>query len=240
MSKSRGNVVNPDEIVQTYGADTLRGYLMFIGPWDEGGPWNPRGIEGISRFLARVWALVTEPADARPAARGGTAAALSARDLEYWMHRTIRRVTDDMEGFRFNTALAALMEFTGVLQSVKGLPLGREPLWHQAVKTLVLLLAPLCPHIAEELWVEHLGQPYSVHDQPWPAYDPAKATAERIALVLQVNGRVRDRVEVEAGISEEQARQVALSSPRVRRHLDGKTVTRVIVVPGRLVNVVVQ
>jgi len=240
MSKSRGNVVNPDEIVQKYGADTLRGYLMFIGPWDEGGPWNPRGIEGISRFLARVWALVTEPAHARPAVRGGTAAAVSTRDLEYWMHRTIRRVTEDIDGFRFNTALAALMEFASVLQSVKGLPLGREPLWHQAVKTLVLLLAPLCPHIAEELWVEHLGQPYSVHDQPWPAFDPAKATAERIALVLQVNGRVRDRVEVEADISEERAREVALASPRVRQYLDGKTVDRVVVVPGRLVNVVVR
>ncbi|MDR7485423.1 MAG: leucine--tRNA ligase [Armatimonadota bacterium] len=236
MSKSRGNVVNPDEIVQQYGADTLRAYLMFIGPWDEGGPWNPRGIEGIARFLARVWALITEPATP---VREPTAP-MRPRDLEYWIHRTIRRVTDDIEGFRFNTAIAALMEFANTLQRVKGTPLAQGPLWDEAVRTLVLLLAPLCPHIAEELWVEHLGQSYSVHVQPWPAYDPQKAAAERITLVLQVNGRVRDRVEVEAAISDQQAREVALASPRVRQYLDGKTVTDVIVVPGRLVNVVVR
>ncbi|MDR7522524.1 MAG: leucine--tRNA ligase [Armatimonadota bacterium] len=236
MSKSRGNVVNPDEIVQQYGADTLRAYLMFIGPWDEGGPWNPRGIEGIARFLARVWALVTEPA--KPVREPTDH--LRPRDLEYWIHRTVRRVTDDIEGFRFNTAIAALMEFANTLQRIKGTPLAEDPLWEEAIRTLVLLLAPLCPHIAEELWVEHLGQPYSVHLQPWPAYDPQKAAAERITLVLQVNGRVRDRVEVEAAISDQQAREVALASPRVRQYLDGKTVTDVIVVPGRLVNVVVR
>jgi len=233
MSKSRGNVVNPDELVQRYGADTLRAYLMFIGPWDQGGPWNPRGIEGVARFLARVWALVAEPAKPAVAEAG-----VPARELEYWMHRTIRRVTDDIEGFRWNTALAALMEYTNLLQRAR--TSAPAPLWDQAVRTLVLLLAPLCPHIAEELWVEHLGGAYSVHDQPWPAYDPAKATAERVILVLQVNGKVRDRVEVDAGISAEAARALALANPKVRQHLDGKTVADVVVVPGRLVNVVAR
>lgn len=236
MSKSRGNVVNPDEFVKKYGADVMRAYLMFIGPWEEGGPWNSRGIEGVARFLARVWALVTEPRRAgEPDAQ-----APSPRDLEYWMHRTIRRVTEDMEGFRFNTAVAALMEFANFLQRAKATPLARAPLWEEALCSLVLLLAPLCPHIAEELWVEYLHQPYSVHNQPWPTFDARKASAERVTLILQVNGRVRDRVEVDAGITDGQAREVALASPRVRQYLDGKTVADVIVVPGRLVNVVVR
>lgn len=237
MSKSRGNVVNPDEFVEKYGADVLRAYLMFIGPWNEGGPWNSRGIEGISRFLARVWALVTEPAKLGD---GTSHEALRPRDLEYWTHHTIRRVTDDLEGFRFNTAIAALMEFSNLLQRARHTALEGMPLWRDAIRALVVLLAPLCPHTAEELWVEHLGQPYSVHTQAWPAYDLRKATAENITLVFQVNGRVRDRVEVESGIGDAQARELALANPRVRQHLDGKTVADVIVVPGRLVNIVVR
>ncbi len=237
MSKSKGNVVNPDEVVQKYGADVLRMYLMFIGPWNEGGPWNTRGIEGSSRFLSRVWTLVTEPA------KPGDVQApdvLRPRDLEYWTHHTIRRVTEDMEGFRFNTAIAALMEFANVLQRAKATPIAGSPMWGHALQSLVLLLAPLCPHVAEELWVEHLRQPYSVHVQPWPVFDPQKAAAEKITLVLQVNGRVRDRVEVEAGITEAQAREIALANARVRQYLDGKTVADVIIVPGRLVNVVLR
>jgi leucyl-tRNA synthetase len=241
MSKSRGNVVNPDEFVEKYGADVLRMYLMFIGPWDEGGPWNSRGIEGIARFLQRVWALVTEPVKSVAAsAEAGQLEAVRPRDLEYWTHHTIRRVTEYMEGFHFNTAIAALMEFSNVLQRAKGSPSARKGLWDEAARCLVLLLAPMCPHLAEELWVEHLGQPYSVHTQPWPVFDPQKATAERITLVLQVNGRVRDRVEVEAGVTEAQARDIALANPRIRQYLDGKTVADVIVVPGRLVNVVLK
>jgi leucyl-tRNA synthetase len=236
MSKSKGNVVNPDEVVQRYGADTLRAYLMFIGPWSEGGPWNTRGIEGIARFLARVWTVVSEPP--KPGAAGGDG--VTERELEYWTHHTIRRVTEDLEAFRFNTAIAALMEFSNVLQRAKSGPLAARPAWREALHTLVALLAPLCPHVAEELWVEHLGQPYSIHTQPWPEYDPQKATAERITLVLQVNGRVRDRVEVEAGISDARAREVAMTNPRIRQYLDGKTVADVIVVPGRLVNVVIR
>ncbi|MDR7420543.1 MAG: leucine--tRNA ligase [Armatimonadota bacterium] len=236
MSKSKGNVVNPDDVVQKYGADTLRAYLMFIGPWDEGGPWNTRGIDGIARFLNRVWTLVAEPP--KPAAGAGDAGP-SERELDYWIHHTIRRVTDDLEAFRFNTAIAALMEFSNVLQRAKGGPLADGPLWQEALRTFVSLLAPLCPHIAEELWVEHLKQPYSVHTQPWPAYDPQKATAERITLVLQVNGRVRDRIEVAAGISDAEARELALGSAKVQQYLNGKSVADVIVVPGRLVNVVV-
>jgi leucyl-tRNA synthetase len=241
MSKSRGNVVNPDDLIDTYGADVLRAYLMFIGPWDEGGPWNPKGIEGIVRFLARVWSLVTEPAPGHAATSGQDGGASArARDLEYWTHRTIQRVTEDLEEFRFNTAIAALMEFSNFLQRVKGTPFAGSALWDEAVRVMVLLLAPLCPHMTEELWVEHLKQPYSVHTQAWPAFDRAKATAEQVTLVLQVNGRVRDRVEVPSGIGEEEARALARTNPRVRQFTDGKEIADIIVVPGRLVNVVTR
>jgi len=237
MSKSRGNVVNPDDLVDTYGADVLRAYLMFIGPWDEGGPWNSKGIEGLVRFLARVWGLVTEP---RARTAQGDGAAPKVRDLEYWTHRTIQRVTEDLEGFRFNTAIAGLMEFSNFLQRVKGTPFAGSALWDEAVRAMVLLLAPLCPHMTEELWVEHLKQPYSVHTQAWPAFDRGKATAEQVTLVLQVDGRVRDRVEVPSGIGEEEARALARTNPRVRQFTDGKEIADIIVVPGRLVNVVTR
>jgi leucyl-tRNA synthetase len=239
MSKSRGNVVNPDDLVERYGADVLRAYLMFIGPWNEGGPWNPQGIEGIVRFLQRVWDLIAEPAPP-VRAHDGAEDAPSARDVEFWIHHTIRRVTEDFESFKFNTAIAAFMEFANFLQRVRAMPAMQAAQWNQAVQTLVLLLAPLCPHIAEELWVEHLGQPYSVHTRSWPTFDAAKATAEQVTLVLQVNGRVRDRLEVPSGITDAEAREAALSNPRVRQFIDGKRVADVIVVPGRLVNVVTR
>lgn len=237
MSKSRGNVVNPDEFVRQYGADVLRAYLMFIGPWDEGGPWNSRGIEGIWRFLTRVWSLVTVPAGE---ASGSAPQAVEASELEYWTHHTVRRVTEQVEGYKFNTAIAALMEYSNVLQRARTSPLLGTPLWNEALRTLVLLLAPICPHTAEELWVEHLGGSYSVHTQPWPSFDPVKATAKQVTLVLQVDGRVRDRIQVAAGITDAEAREVAMASPRVRQFLAGKTVTDVIVVSGRLVNIVVR
>lgn len=242
MSKSRGNVVNPDEFVRRYGADVLRVYLMFIGPWDEGGPWNSRGIEGIWRFLARVWSLVTVPAGEASGSpvQPIEASQVEASELEYWMHHTIRRVTEQLEGFRFNTTIAALMEYCNVLQRVKSSPLSGTPRWSEALRTLVLMLAPLCPHTSEDLWVEHLGGSYSVHTQPWPSFDPSNATAKQVTLVLQVDGRVRDRVQVSAGITDDEAREVALASPRVRQFLAGKTVADVVVVSGRLVNVVVR
>jgi len=236
MSKSRGNVVNPDELVEAHGADVVRAYLMFIGPWDEGGPWDPQGIGGIVRFLGRVWTLVTQTA---PLGVQGDGDGRAARELEHWVHRTVARVTADLEEFRFNTALAALMELSNTLQRLRD-TLAGTPTWREAVRTLVLLLAPFCPHMAEELWVEHLHEPYSVHTHAWPSYDPAKATAEEVTLVLQVDGRVRDRIQVPVGISDEEARERALASPRVRRFIDGREVATVIVVPGRLVNVVTR
>jgi leucyl-tRNA synthetase len=244
MSKSRGNVVNPDDYVGTMGADTVRVYLMFIGPWDGGGPWNPRGIEGVHRFLHRAWQLVLEAprGEASDGERGqasGDGAGGSAPDVRRATHQALKRVTEDLDAFRFNTAIAALMTYTNRLAELRatGAAGGRE--WAEAMRTLVLMLAPLTPHIAEELWAR-LGQPYSVHQQPWPAWDPAAVREETVTVVLQVNGRVRDRISVPAGIDEARLRDVALESERVRKFTDGKAVQDVIVVPGKLVNVVAR
>ena len=248
MSKSRGNVVNPDDYVGTMGADTVRAYLMFIGPWDAGGPWNPRGIEGVNRFLHRVWHLVLDAAPAaaaRPAAAGAGVSAGTGNgsdvgaEVRRATHQTLKRVTDDLEGFRFNTAIAALMSYTNRLTELRaqGGPATGE--WGEALRTLVLMLAPLTPHVAEELWAR-LGGAYSVHQQPWPAWDAAAVREDTVTVVLQVNGRVRDRISVPAGLDEARLRDVALESERVRKFTDGKAVQDVIVVPGKLVNVVAR
>ncbi len=234
MSKSRGNVVNPDDYVGTMGADTVRTYLMFIGPWDGGGPWNPRGIEGVHRFLHRVWHLVLDPPPSGPPA--GREAATEVRRS---IHQTLKRVTEDLVGFRFNTALAALMECTNALMKQREGGAAGTADWVPALRTLVLMLAPFAPHIAEELWAR-LGQPYSVHQQPWPEWDSDAVREEMMTLVLQVNGRVRDRVVVPAGLDTARLREIALASERVRKFINGNPVEDVIVVPGKLVNVVVR
>jgi leucyl-tRNA synthetase len=237
MSKSRGNVVNPDEYVSTMGADVVRTYLMFIGPWEGGGPWNSRGIEGAQRFLQRVWALVVGDGERRGAPAGQSRVSPNgARELRHWTHRTIKKVTEDLQAFHFNTAIAALMEFVNYLTKAREAAAGSAA-WREAVRTLLLLLAPIAPHITEELWAL-LGEPYSIHQQPWPAYDPALAQAELITLVLQVDGKVRDRITVAAGLSESEARALALQNERVRKFVDGRPVADVVVVPDRLVNVV--
>ncbi len=234
MSKSRGNVVNPDDYVGTTGVDTVRAYLMFIGPWDSGGPWNPQGIEGVNRFLHRVWHLVLDtPAVPGPASDG------AGVEVRRTIHQTLKRVTEDLEGFRFNTALAALMEGTNALMKAREAGAAGSAEWMPALQTLVLMLAPFAPHLAEELW-ERLGQPYSVHQQAWPAWDAEAVREDTVTLVLQVNGRVRDRVQVPAGTDEARLKETALASEKVRRFIDGMQIQDVIVVRGKLVNVVVR
>jgi leucyl-tRNA synthetase len=233
MSKSRGNVIAPDDLVSRYGADTVRGYLMFGWRWEQGGPWDSQGIEGIVRWLQRVWNLVTEAPPESPPQAGGTIA-----DLRRWTHKTIKRVTDDMEAFTFNTIIAGLMEFTNALQKAKQTEVYRTEAWDEAIETLLLLLAPCCPHIAEELW-ERSGRPYSIHQQAWPEYDADLAAEEVITLIVQVSGKVRARIEVAADIGEEEAKATALADENVQRYIEGKEVHKVIYVPGRLVNVVV-
>jgi leucyl-tRNA synthetase len=228
MSKSRGNVVNPQEFVDRYGSDALRCYLMFIGPWNEGGPWDGRGIEGVSRFLRRALSLVTEG--------DPSSAEADPDELPRRTNRMVKKVTEDLEAFRFNTAIAALMEHTNYLLAVRG-EVGEEA-WRDALRTFVLALAPLAPHHAEEIWAR-LGLPYSVHEQPWPGYDEDLIREEQVTLVVQINGKVRDRIEAPADVSEETAKKLALSSAKIRPHVEGKEIRKSIYVPGRLVNLVV-
>ncbi len=231
MSKSRGNVVAPDEQIEQWGVDTFRCYLMFLGPWEQGGPYTFQGISGVWRWLNRVWTLAL---DEPP--KDETADPMPLRRLT---HRTIKRATEDMESFRFNTMIAALMEMTNALQRARQAGPVHPGAWEEAVDSLVLMLAPLAPHIAEELW-ERRGRPYSVHQQSWPTYDAELARPEEITLVVQVNGKVRDKLQVPADIGEEEAKELALRSPKVQGSIDNRTIERIIYVPGRLVNVVVK
>ncbi len=234
MSKSRGNVVDPDDQVAQYGADTFRAYLVFMGPWEEGGPWNNQGIEGVHRFLRRVWNVVLEEPQGVEGEAKEEVAALRRRT-----HQTIRKVTEDMEGFRFNTLVAALMEFNNYLMKAKETPVVESEAWQEAIESLLLLLAPITPHIAEELWAR-IGRPYSIHQQAWPPWDEEIAAEELFTLVVQVNGKVRDKLDVPVDISEERAKELALASQGVKRHTKGKNVERVVYVPGRIVNVVAR
>jgi leucyl-tRNA synthetase len=194
---------------------------MFIGPWNEGGPWDGKGIEGVSRWLRRALSLATGGASS-----GGEA---DPSELSRRTNRLIKKITGDLEAFRFNTAIAALMEHTNYLLAVRSRVEDGE--WGEALRTFVLVLAPFTPHHAEET--------YSVHEQAWPGYDEALIQADEITLVVQVNGKLRDRVTVAADISEEAARELALASTKVRPHVDGRKLLKSVYVPGRLVNLVV-
>jgi leucyl-tRNA synthetase len=228
MSKSRGNVVNPQEYVDRFGSDALRCFLMFIGPWNEGGPWDGKGIEGVSRWLRRALSLAT----------GGDSSGGEAdpSELPRRTNRLVKKITGDLESFRFNTAIAALMEHTNYLLAVRDRVGNGE--WEGALRTFVLVLAPFTPHHAEEMWGV-LGETYSVHEQAWPGYDEALIQADEITLVVQVNGKLRDRVNVPAGISEEAAKELALASAKVQPHVEGRELRKSVYVPGRLVNLVV-
>ncbi|MHB8574611.1 MAG: leucine--tRNA ligase [Dehalococcoidia bacterium] len=230
MSKSRGNVVNPDDQVAKYGADGVRCYLMFIGPWSEGGPFSMKGIDGISRWLNRAWNLVLEDA---PTAAGDDTA---MRELQRLMHKTIKRVTDDIEAMRFNTMIAALMEYTNGLAKARDAGVNSAS-WNEAIETLLLLMAPSAPHLAEELW-ERRGRAYSIHNQTWPTHNPELAADEVVTVAVQVNGKLRDRITVSVDASETQVKEAALSAERVATQIDGNAIARIIYVPGRLLNVV--
>jgi leucyl-tRNA synthetase len=223
MSKSKGNIVNPDHYVEQYGADTFRMYLMFLGPYQEGGDFRDSGIIGLSRFLEKVHGLLDEPLnDGQP-----TDAALVST-----MHETIKQVSEDIEGLRYNTAIARLMEYLNAIKKANA----REKLF---IETLALLLAPFAPHMAEELW-ERLGHQESIFTAKWPGFDEEKMKKETITLVLQVNGKVRSTVSVPINSDDEALKAAALADGNVRRHLDSKQIVKVIVVKNKLVNVVVR
>jgi leucyl-tRNA synthetase len=224
MSKSRGNVVNPDRYIAEHGADITRMYLLFIGPWDEGGDFSDVGISGIERFLRRVWRLVTEHHEP-----GGGGVDLVRVD------RAIAAIGADLERMRFNTAIASLMELGQWARQQRANMSSEE--WARVSSSLVLLLAPLAPHFAEELW-SRIGGEYSVHQQRWPGFDQRALVDAHVTLVIQVDGKTRDRIQVPAGLNEEQALERAKGRENVRRHLTDDEPRRVIFVPDRLINLV--
>ncbi len=230
ISKSRGNVVLPDDYIDRYGADTFRTYLMFLGPYQEGGDFRDRGIAGPERFLYRVWDSVT--AAARAAAEG-TAPPEPAPEIERALHRTIKKVTGDLEDLAYNTAIAALMDYVNVIRAE-----GRTPSLEE-VRPLVIMLAPMAPHIAEELWERTGGKPSLFDHASWPLYDPAMLEEDEVDLPVQVNGKLRATVRVGRGASRDAVQEAALRDENVRRHLKGAAIRKVIHVPDRLINLVV-
>lgn len=243
MSKSRGNVVDPDEQVKKYGSDTVRMYLCFMGPYHQGGPWHPQGIVGIYRFLQRVWNLVENfsPHLNSPQPKVKEE---ESRELEKLFHKTIKKVSEDIENFRFNTAISSLMILVNELSGK------REQLNKNNLETLLLLLAPFAPHLTEELWqkLKGIGRTAdfsgfkaedSIHNQAWPKYNPKLIKEETFTLVIQINGKVRDKIEVQGEISQKRAEELALSQEKIKRWLEGKKIKKIIFIPRRLVNFVI-
>jgi leucyl-tRNA synthetase len=235
MSKSRGNVVAPDTVVDKYGADSVRCYLMFIGPFDAGGSFISENLEGIWRFLNRFWSLVTDSWVDHP----NSEETAESRAIERLRNKTIKRVTEEIRNFRFNTALAALMECNNAMIKQQGEPVARTQAFRDTLETMMQLLAPMAPHITEELW-HQTGHSGSIHVTDWPTYDEALTYDETFTLVVQVNGKVRERIEVPADITESGARQIALDNKRVASFIGDNTIQKVIYVPGKLINIVVR
>ncbi|HHW43902.1 MAG TPA: leucine--tRNA ligase [Desulfotomaculum sp.] len=244
MSKSRGNVVSPEDIVATYGADTARLFILFAAPPERDLEWSDQGVEGCYRFLNRVWRLVASVAGelkGAPSRPAGKVVGVN-REMRRLTHLTIKKVTEDIGNrFNFNTAVSAIMELVNGLYQYKELPAtDREPaVLREAVEHLLILLAPFAPHITEELW-EVTGHRESIHKQPWPEYDPEAIVEEEITIVVQINGRVRERVVVPADITPARMQEVVLAQPRVQKLVEGKKIVKTIPVPGKLVNIVVK
>ena len=229
MSKSRGNVVNPDEVVKLYGADSLRLFEMFMGPLEEMKPWSTRGVEGVYRFLNRVWRLfITEEDKLDPNVQVSSV----TNDLKTVYHYSIKKIGEDIEDLKFNTAISQMMIFVNEVMKSEARP-------RQILEPFVLLLAPFAPHIAEELW-RRLGHDATLAYEPWPEYDPAMLRRATVEIVVQVNGKVRSRLVVPSDTPEKRLEELALADADVLRHTEGKKVLKVIVVKNKLVNLVVK
>lgn len=244
MSKSRGNVVSPEEIMRQYGADTARLFILFAAPPEKDLEWSDAGVEGCHRFLNRVWRLVGSLRRELLEVKAEDAAVRAAdRELRRLLHQTIKRVTEDIEErFNFNTAISALMELVnGLYRYRDDIPAAdrHRGLLKEAVEKLVILLAPFVPHLSEELW-HLLGHTTSVHRESWPAYDETALVTEEVEVVVQINGRVRDRLRLPVGLSHERAREAALAQERVQQWVAGRRVAKVVWVPDKLINIVVQ
>jgi leucyl-tRNA synthetase len=240
MSKSRGNVIAPDDLVNRYGADVVRAYLMFFSRWDLGGPWNSSGIGGVVRWLRRVWILFHEVREDPSFGKQKFDASSSQtlRNLRRRVHQTLEKVSHDYEEFEFNTIISALMELLNEIYKAREEGAVGSDEWREMEDVYLRMMAPVTPHIAEELW-QLIGKPYSIHTQSWPEVDEDAAAEDTIPLIVQVNGKLRDRIQVPANISAEEAKQMAQNSDVIQSYLAGKDPRRIIYVPGRLVNIVI-
>ena len=235
MSKSKGNVITPDEMVEQFGADALRAYEMFISDFTVATPWQTDGLAGTQRWLTRVWNLFLEPARENLP----QASAEQIKLLRRALHQTLRKVEGDINDFAFNTVISSLMTLTNVLVKAKDTAMYPDAVWGETMKTLLLMLAPIAPFMAEEIWTRS-GNAYSVHQQKYPVYDADAAKEETFMLVVQVNGKVRGKIELPVGVSEEDAKEKAFDDANVKKWVEGKTIASVVYVPGRLMNVVVK
>ncbi len=233
MSKRRGNVVNPDQLVSDYGGDAVRTFLMFIGPWDQGGPWNTKGVEGSVRFLNRVWNAILEDSD-----KDGSDDEATIKELRRATHHAVKEVTEDFENFQFNTAIAELMTLLNVMTKLKNKALLKTVQWQESCKLVTLMLAPIAPHISEELW-SRMDNNSSVHVAQWPVHDESALVQDSINMAVQVNGKVRAQIEVPAEATKEEILEIAKAEEIIMKYFEGKEIKREIVVPGKLVNIVV-
>jgi leucyl-tRNA synthetase len=221
--------VNPDEVVKEYGADSVRLFEMFMGPLEDTKPWSTRGVEGVYRFLNRVWRLfVMEDGSLDPSIQMGA----PTKDFERLHHQTVKKVGEDIESLRLNTAISQMMIYVNETMKLETKP-------RELLEEFVLLLAPFSPHIAEELW-NRLGHPKSIAYQQWPSYSPEKTIESTVEVVFQVNGKVRSKLQVAFDTAEGELERLALSDAAVRRYVDGKRIVRKVVVRNKLVNVVVS
>jgi len=221
MSKSRGNVIAPDVLVDKYGADSVRAYIMFFARWEIGAPWDSQGIEGTVRWIRRVWTLFTDPI------QPGTASAETKTNLRRKVHQTLRKVTRDFENFEFNTIISSLMELMNEMYKAREAGAAGSDEWNEAQEIYLKMMAPVTPHIAEELWSQ-LGKPYSIHQQSWPQVDEAATKEDSIELPVQINGKVRDHITVPSEASEEEIKSAALASETVQKFLEGKEPKKVV------------
>ncbi len=228
MSKSKGNVVNPDDIVNEYGADVFRLYEMFIGPFDQDAPWDTNGIEGVKRFLEKVWKMFSVVPAKAGTQDQGMDSRLRGNDIETLYNQTVKKVGEDIEAMRFNTAVSAMMIFVNAIADQK--------LSAPMAEGFLKILAPFAPHLAEELW-RNLGHKKTIHREPWPTFNPFKIVASTFELVIQINGKVRDRMTVASDITEEEATKLALDSEKVKPYLAGKKPQKVVYVKGRLLSI---
>jgi leucyl-tRNA synthetase len=237
MSKSRGNIVNPDDVIDQHGADAFRCYEMFMGPLEQMKPWSTRGVEGVARFLARVWRLLmTENQAGKWELSKKIKAVDATKPQQKLLHATIKKVTEDIESFSFNTAISQMMIFVNAFTNVETIPLS-------AMRTFLILLNPFAPHISSELW-ERLSAEFGdargdVTQQSWPAYDELLLIEDEVEIVIQINGKLRDRIKMPIVATQEELKTAALARPNIQERIAGKKVRNVIVVSKKLVNIVV-